>query len=171
MKMEQPSTSLFSSSGRGKFIFGILLIVAAILYLIVSSTRANAQYFLTVEEVFTKGDEYKDQELRISGAVIGDSVTYDPETLALSFLIAHIPGDNIEIIAQGGLAAALQAAVEDPSRRRLLVRYIGPKPDLLRGEAQAIVTGKMSADGIFLADELLLKCPTKYEDAVPEQAE
>ena len=45
------------------------------------------------------------------------------------------------------------------------------KPDLLRGEAQAIMTGKLGDDGVFYADELLLKCPTKYEEAVPEQAE
>jgi cytochrome c-type biogenesis protein CcmE len=37
-------------------------------------------------------------------------------------------------------------------------------------EAQAIVTGHLGEDGIFYADELLLKCPTKYEEAVPEQA-
>ena len=43
-------------------------------------------------------------------------------------------------------------------------------PDLLKNEAQAIVTGKMGADGVFYAKELLLKCPTKYEEAVPEQA-
>ena len=43
-------------------------------------------------------------------------------------------------------------------------------PDLLRHEAQAIVTGHIDAEGIFHADELLLKCPTKYEEAVPEQA-
>jgi cytochrome c-type biogenesis protein CcmE len=47
---------------------------------------------------------------------------------------------------------------------------VGAKPDLLRGEAQAIMTGKLGDDGVFYADELLLKCPTKYEEAVPEQA-
>jgi cytochrome c-type biogenesis protein CcmE len=26
-------------------------------------------------------------------------------------------------------------------------------------------------DGVFYAQELLLKCPTKYEEAVPDQAE
>ena len=31
------------------------------------------------------------------------------------------------------------------------------------------MTGKMGADGIFHADELLLKCPTKYEQALPDQ--
>jgi cytochrome c-type biogenesis protein CcmE len=40
---------------------------------------------------------------------------------------------------------------------------------MLRDEAQAIVTGRMAADGIFHADELLLKCPTKYQEAVPSQ--
>jgi cytochrome c-type biogenesis protein CcmE len=38
------------------------------------------------------------------GAVIGDTIQYDPETLTLSFEIAHVTGDNKEIEAQGGLA-------------------------------------------------------------------
>jgi cytochrome c-type biogenesis protein CcmE len=40
----------------------------------------------------------------------------------------------------------------------------------MRDEAQAIMTGRLGSDGIFYAEELLLKCPTKYEEAVPEQA-
>jgi cytochrome c-type biogenesis protein CcmE len=60
--------------------------------------------------------------------------------------------------------------VNDPTRQRVSVNYVGAKPDLLRGEAQAIMTGKLGDDGVFYADELLLKCPTKYEEAVPEQA-
>jgi cytochrome c-type biogenesis protein CcmE len=48
---------------------------------------------------------------------------------------------------------------------------VGPKPDLLRNEAQAIVTGKLNEDGVFYAEELLLKCPTRYEEAVPQQAD
>jgi cytochrome c-type biogenesis protein CcmE len=51
------------------------------------------------------------------------------------------------------------------------VIYTGVKPDLLRHEAQAIMTGQLGDDGIFHAEELLLKCPTKYEEAVPEQSE
>jgi cytochrome c-type biogenesis protein CcmE len=44
-------------------------------------------------------------------------------------------------------------------------------PDLLQNEAQAILTGELMANGVFEADELLLKCPTKYEGSVPEQIE
>jgi cytochrome c-type biogenesis protein CcmE len=60
--------------------------------------------------------------------------------------------------------------VTDPSRARIKVVYVGPKPDLLRNEAQAIMTGRLGEDGVFYAEELLLKCPTRYEEAVPEQA-
>ena len=154
-------------SGRGKFLIGGLLIIAAVVYLIVSSTQANAQYFLTVEEMASKATDGRD--VRVSGAVIGDSIQYDPQALTLSFTVANVPGDNKVIEAQGGLAAVLHAAVIDPNRPRMKVVYSGPKPDLLRDEAQAIMTGHLGADGVFYADELLLKCPTKYEEAVPSQ--
>ena len=155
--------------GRSKFIIGGLLILAAVVYLIFSSTQQAAEYFMTVDEIKAQGDSVLDRNLRLSGAVLGDSIQYDPQTLTLTFDVAHVPGDNSEIEAQGGLAAVLHAAILDPSRARIKVVYVGPMPDLLRNEAQAIMTGHLGADGIFYAEELLLKCPTKYEEAVPEQ--
>jgi len=169
--LEQPSSNQASSGGRAKFIVGGLLIVAAIVYLIVTSTQASAQYFLTVDELADRKGSDIGRDLRVSGAVVGESVVYDPETLTLEFTVAHVPGDNSEIEAQGGLGKVLYDAVNDPGRARIQVVYIGPKPDLLRHEAQAIMTGEMGEDGVFYADELLLKCPTKYEEAVPEQSE
>lgn len=156
--------------GRSKFILGGMFILAAVVYLIFSSTQQSAEYFLTIDELKAKGNQIVDKNLRLSGAVIGDSIQYDPQTLTLTFDVAHVPGDNAEIEAQGGLAEVLRAAIADPTRARVTVVYVGPKPDLLRGEAQAIMTGHLGTDGIFYADELLLKCPTKYEEAVPEQA-
>jgi cytochrome c-type biogenesis protein CcmE len=169
--MTETITPQTNSGSRTKFFIGGFLILAAVIYLIASSTQASAQYFLTVDEVYTKGAEVADRDLRLSGAVVGDSIEYDLETLTLTFEIAHIPGDNSEIDAAGGLAAVLNKAVNDSSSKRLNVVYVGPKPDLLQHEAQAIMTGRLAADGSFEADELLLKCPTKYEDAVPEQSE
>jgi len=169
--MEQPDTTMPHGGGRAKFIIGGVLIIAAIVYLIVTSTQASAQYFLTVDELKAKDASIVGRDVRISGAVIGDSVDYDPQTLTLKFTVAHVPGDNKEIESQGGLGAVLHDAVIDPNRARMQVVYVGPKPDLLRNEAQAIMTGQIDADGVFHADELLLKCPTKYEEALPEQAE
>ena len=155
---------------RTKFILGGLLILAAVVYLIVSSTQASAEYFMTIDEIKAEGATAVGKSLRLSGAVVGDTVQYDPQTLTLTFDVAHVSGDNDEIEAQGGLAEVLFQAVNDPSRQRISVVYNGPKPNLLRGEAQAIMTGRLGEDGIFYADELLLKCPTRYEEAVPEQS-
>jgi cytochrome c-type biogenesis protein CcmE len=154
-----------------KFIIGGLLIAAAIGYLIYSSTSANSQFFLTVEELQARGQTLAGQDVRVSGAVIGSTIQYDPQSLTLAFTVAQVPGDNSVIDAQGGLAAVLHAAVIDPSKARLKVVYNGPRPDLLKDEAQAIMTGKLGADGVFHANDLLLKCPTKYQDAVPNQVQ
>ena len=157
------------SSPRIKFFLGGLLILAAVVYLIVSSTQASAQYFMTIDEMNSKKASIVDQNVRISGAVMGDTITYDAKTLTLSFTVANVSGDNAEIEKEGGLAVALHQAVIDPNRSRMKVIYVGVKPDLMRNEAQAIMTGHLGADGTFHADELLLKCPTKYEQAVPSQ--
>jgi cytochrome c-type biogenesis protein CcmE len=153
-----------------KFVIGGILILVAVVFLIWTSTAASAEYFLTIDELNAKGSSVVDKNLRVSGAVIGDSIQYDAQNLTLSFEVAHVPGDNLAIETEGGLAEALHQAVMDPSRARMKVVYVGPKPDLLRNEAQAIMTGHVGADGVFYAEELLLKCPTRYEEAVPEQA-
>ncbi len=159
-----------SQSPKMKFMVGGLLILAAVIYLIVSSTTASAQYFLTVDELKAKGNSIANRDLRVSGAVLGETIEYDPNTLTLKFVIAHVPGETAQIDDEGGLAEVLHQAVIDPSRQKLTVIYVGAKPDLLRNEAQAIMTGKLDENGVFHADELLLKCPTRYEEAVPEQS-
>lgn len=153
-----------------KFFIGGALIFAAIIFLIATSTQASAEYFMTVDELNAEGAGAINKSVRLSGAVIGDTIQYDAATLTLTFEVAHVPGDNSEVEAEGGLAAVLHAAVTDPTRARVKVVYEGVMPDLLRDEAQAIMTGKLGEDGVFHAEELLLKCPTKYEEAVPEQA-
>ncbi|BAJ63975.1 cytochrome c maturation protein CcmE [Anaerolinea thermophila] len=170
-QVEQSMSLQRSSTNKWKFIVGGLLIIAAVVYLIVSSATANAQYFMTVEEVQQRGASVVGRELRVSGAVIGESIQYDPQTLRLEFVVAHTPGSQKEVDAQGGMAAVLHAAVLDPNRPRLKVVYLGVKPDLLTNEAQAIMTGRLGEDGVFYAEELLLKCPTRYEEALPGQAE
>jgi len=153
-----------------KFFIGGLLILGAVVFLIWNATASSSEYFLTIDELNAKGSSVMNRNLRVSGAVIGDTIQYDPQTLTLTFEVAHVPGDNSVIESEGGLAEVLHQAVMDPSRTRMTIKYVGPKPDLLRNEAQAIVTGHLGEDGIFYADELLLKCPTKYEEAVPDQA-
>jgi cytochrome c-type biogenesis protein CcmE len=111
----QPIEAHPRQGNKLKFVIGGIVIVAAIIYLMVSSLSANVQYFLTVEELLNK---------QVAGELSGQNV-----------------------------------------------RASGPVPDLLQNEAQAILTGKVLASGVFEADEILLKCPTKYEGSVPDQIE
>jgi cytochrome c-type biogenesis protein CcmE len=164
------TTMTARSAGRTKFIIGGLLIVAAVVYLIVSSTQAAAQYYLTIDELQTRSDSLGDRDLKVSGAVDGDTISYDAKSLTLRFTAVNVPADLDEIEQGGGLAEVLHKAILDENASRIEIEYIGPKPDLLRHEAQAIVTGRMGEDGVFHATELLLKCPTRYEEEVPLQS-
>ena len=64
-------------AGKAKFIAAGLLIVAAVAYLIVSSTGSTAHYFLTIEELQAMGNEASDRNITVSGAVLGDTISYD----------------------------------------------------------------------------------------------
>jgi cytochrome c-type biogenesis protein CcmE len=159
-------------SGRWKFLIAGFLILAAVGYLIYYSTLAGARYYVTVDSLVNNPDMLG-KRVRVGGAVVGDPI-FDQETQQLTFVIANIPNDNDSVRKQGGLAAVLHKAVEDPTITRMNVVATNKEiPDLLKNEAQAILTGRLVQDGgqlIFQADQITLKCPTRYEEDLPEQA-
>jgi cytochrome c-type biogenesis protein CcmE len=157
--------------GRFKFVFAGLLVVAAVAFLIVSSTGSTAHYFLTIEELQAMGGDAYGRNITVSGAVLGDTIAYDVSAPRVTFMVVQVPGDPQEVERAGGLAAVLHTAVNDPTAPRLEVVYDDVKPDLLQHEAQAIMRGQLGEDGRFHADEVLLKCPTRYEEDLPDQAE
>ena len=139
--------------------------------LIASTLASNGEYFITVDKLSKDKATYAERssKIRISGVVLGDTIKYDAHTL--EFVIANVPDTIQEIKTDGGLAEVLHQSALDPNSARITVIVKDqPKPDLLKNEAQAIVTGKMGEDGIFYADELLLKCPTRYQQDVPDQS-
>ncbi|MBZ0283874.1 MAG: cytochrome c maturation protein CcmE [Anaerolineae bacterium] len=154
-----PGTLQKQQGSRWKFLVGGLLILGAVAYLIVSGTLSGAQYFMTVDELMSN-PEYIGKTVRISGAVIGETIDYDDENLIINFTIANVPNEYQD------LAQALHTAVGDSNAARIpIVVENQVKPDLLQHEAQAILTGTLGTDGVFRATELLLKCPTRFEDA------
>jgi cytochrome c-type biogenesis protein CcmE len=167
LSWEKASQQLAKSNAtdRYKFVIGGVLLLAAVVYLIVSGTSTGARYFITVDDLMGN-NEYVGQTVRISGAVIGDTIVYDSRNLIIDFTIANIPEDTTD------LAQTLHLAVTDETATRIPVHIENQvMPDLLKHEAQAILTGTLGADGIFYATELLLKCPSRYEESVPSQAD
>ena len=152
------------------FIVAGILIVIAVVYLMISSTGNTARYFVTIEELQAMGNEAFGRNMTVSGAILGDTINYDAMAPRVTFTIVHVPGDPKEVEQAGGLATVLSKAVQDTTAPRLDIVYDGVKPDQLENEAQAIIRGQLKQDGRFYADELLLKCPTRYEEQLPEQA-
>jgi cytochrome c-type biogenesis protein CcmE len=148
-----------------KFLIGGALMLAAVIYLIITGTTNGAQYFISVDDL-VKNTDYVGKTVRMSGAVIGDSIVYDSRTLSLDFTVANIDSSSTD------LARTLHEAVLNPQATHIHIHLDNEvKPDLLKDEAQAIVTGKLGSDGVFYADELLLKCTSRYQESVPDQVQ
>jgi cytochrome c-type biogenesis protein CcmE len=158
--LSAPVTSRVGSE-RLKFLIGGILILVAVVYLIVSGMAGNTRFFITVDEVLSDA-RYAGQPVRVSGAVLGDTIVYDETTLTMEFTVVQIPE------GQDVTGETLHNAVNDPNARQMRVRVENQtKPDLLRHEAQAIMTGALGADGIFQATELNLKCPSRFIEGGP----
>jgi cytochrome c-type biogenesis protein CcmE len=128
-----------------KFITGGVMIVLAIIYLMYTGIQSNATYFMTVDELFTKGVEVENQTVRVAGKVDVGTVEFNNRDLILKF----------DVISENG--------------QHLPVVFNGPKPDQMREGTEAILEGKYDGQ-TFEAKNLLLKCPSKYEGE-PEEIE
>ncbi|MGC8837951.1 MAG: cytochrome c maturation protein CcmE [Anaerolineae bacterium] len=131
---------------RRKFLIGGLVVVAVVVYLIASSIGGSTAYYLTVEELKAQGASLHDRNVRVAGVVDGASIQYDARNLLLTFDLVDASG-------------------------RLPVVYKGVRPDMFQGGAEAVVEGRYRPDGTFEATNLLLKCPSKYEEAATAEAQ
>ncbi|MCU0476225.1 MAG: cytochrome c maturation protein CcmE [Anaerolineae bacterium] len=148
---------------RLKFLIGGVLLLGVVLYLVFSGTLLGARYFISIDEAVAD-PQFVGQTVRVTGVVLGDTITIDEdsETTVITFTVAAFPQDH------PNLAEALHLGAQDPNATRMQVRVVGqPKPELLRHEAQAIMSGKLDPNGVFIADELNFKCPSRFEGDAP----
>ncbi len=142
------AVSTNKANSKVKFIAGGLVIVGLIAYLIVSSISSAGAYYREVGEVLSQRDALVGKNLRVSGNVVTESVTYDAAKLDLNFLISD-PTD---------------------SGKQLAVYFHGVQPDQITREgASAIVEGSLGPNGVVEANNLLLKCPSRYEEYEQEE--
>ena len=80
--------------------------------------------------------------------------------------VVRLSGEVVDgSIAVNGGTISFQVADE---RNTVGVLYEGPMPDTLRDEATAVVEGSLGTDGVFHADTLFAKCPSKFEAKTTE---
>jgi len=129
-----------------KFMTGFAVITACLLYLIVSGFQETAMYYFTVSELQAREAEFVDKRIKLAGKVVPGSIQKEGQTLAVKFQILD----------------PLHTA-DFPISERRTIHYKGVVPDTFRDKADVVLEGKTGTDGIFYAETLLAKCPSKYQ--------
>lgn len=117
-------------------VVSILVGLAIACGLMFYALRQNINLFFTPQQVMA-GEAPLDTQMRVGGLVEEGSVVRDQQTLDVQFVLTDGKGS-------------------------FTVHYQGILPDLFR-EGQGIVAlGKLNADGVVVADEVLAKHDEKY---------
>ena len=128
---------------RLTIILAITLGLATVCGLVLYALSQNIDLFYTPSELVEgKGpDKIKPEEgqrLRIGGLVVPGSVQRDPQSLKVAF----------KLVDNGG--------------HLVTVEYDGILPDLFREEQGIVALGKLDADGVLVAEEVLAKHDENY---------
>lgn len=139
-----------SHSNRTRFLVLGVVIVLALGYMIYAAFPDNTLYFLTVSEFNQKQEAQDGRLVRVSGKLIDG--TFDrPEKSTLS----HFQLTDKDDEAQGSV---------------LLASYTGVLPDLFfNPHSEIILEGSAGAGQVFQADNILVKCPSKYRSLEEEE--
>jgi cytochrome c-type biogenesis protein CcmE len=127
-------------NAKAKFGIGVGIIVATLAALGWVGARESKTYYHLISEIPKLSQADLHQRMRISGNVV-------PGT------IQHVPGSVNFVLVEENM--------------KLPVRYTGsdPLPDTFKDDAQALVEGRLSPDGTFVAEQVQAKCASKYEVA------
>ena len=146
----RPPASPFVGGRNLKFIVAGGVIALAVAYLVVMGVQGATVYFLTVSELQAKGPAAQNQLFRVSGNLVPGTLAKDPNGLGIHFLIAD--------------------PLADPSARPLAVEYRGGQvPDIIGDNIEIVAEGKLDGQGTFTANNVLAKCPSRLENAPPEE--
>ncbi|MBI2755241.1 MAG: cytochrome c maturation protein CcmE [Chloroflexi bacterium] len=123
-------------------------IVLAAIYLIVVSMQSSTVYFLTVSELLARGPAASGQAYRVSGSLVPGTLVRGPNGEGISFEISD---------------------PEQPSRNLAVAYRGGQVPDIVGDNIEIVAEGKLDAQGSFQAATLLAKCPSRLENAPPDE--
>ncbi len=107
----------------------------------------------------------------IAGFVVFGATSFKKNiTPYVGFEEAHHASGRVQVageLVQGSsryleASQELEFTMRDPEGRTMLVRYHGTKPGNFEEAKQVVAVGSWH-DGAFVAEQLLVKCPSKYQ--------
>lgn len=117
------------------YIIGAILIAGFAVLGVLEMLKAQTPYVETVAQVRAAGE----QPVQFIGAVVHNKTSYDDRADELAFTL------------------------QDKTGKTLDVRYKGVKPTNFEHADKAVARG-VYRDGKLVADQVLVKCPSKYQN-------
>ncbi len=126
---------------KNKYLFGGIIIVVFLGIMIYLFTQTNVQYESSFVKVMQSG-----KTVKATGTWVKErSYEFDKENKILSFYIKDENGNVMKVV------------------------YHGVMPNNFESSTSVVVTGKYS-NGVFLATDILTKCPSKYQEQSVQKA-
>lgn len=122
-------------------IVGILIAAAAIGYIIYDGLKSET-YFYTVDQAIAQGADLEGQRVRIKGVVERGSIVGEDGQLFRKFRVAE-------------------------KGKSLTVTYEKAMPDTFEEDREVVVLGTVNDQNVLEAEEVIVKCPSRYEGAPP----
>jgi cytochrome c-type biogenesis protein CcmE len=129
-----------------KFIIAGGVMALAVAYLVLAGLQSATVYFLTVSELQAKGPAAQNQVFRVSGNLVPGTLAKDSTGVGVQFLIADPGSQPLPVVYRGGQV-----------------------PDIIGDDIEIVAEGRLDAAGTFTASSVLAKCPSRLENAAPEE--
>ena len=126
---------------RGKLFIGVGVFVLALGYLGFTAFQSASAYYLTVGELTAKGASIYDSNVRVNGKLVPASFERESGGTLVHFSLTDTDGQETIRAVHNGLV-----------------------PDLFFNEhSEILLEGTYGSDGLFDAQAIIVKCPSKYQ--------
>ncbi len=128
----------------------IAIVVIAIAAAIIISSTGDAGTYVSFDEAKNMAEQGRESDIHVVGQLMKDGQ-------------GHVVG-----IRPSADNMSFTFVMVDENKKEQLVYYNEPMPpDFMRSE-QVVVIGGYKDEEVFVADKILLKCPSKYQETTVE---
>lgn len=125
----------------------ILLVVIAVAVGVILSSTGNASQYVDFAQAEKMANEGDDEMVHVVGSLLKDAA-----------------GEYVGMVYNPGVDPnRFEFILKDTKGREQKVLYFQPKPQDFEKAEQIVIIGHAKA-GVFVANKILMKCPSKYED-------
>lgn len=125
-------------SQKIKIALSFTIVAVLLIWVVVTGFNEKMQYYASIEQVKSMGEEAYSKGLRVKGRLVPGSVVKANNSLDVDFIM-------------------------EENGHEMKVHYDKELPDTFVDGAEVLVEGKFTPQGYFDATMLMAKCPSKYE--------